>query len=300
MFILWALSFLLHGMLVFSDTMLRQTRVVAGQTMKRGEWPFLVSLHYLQPFPFTRKTHMKHLCGGALIHPEWVITAGHCVGFFATLATEENWNVVLGEHNQYLKDIGEQIIKPKKFFIHPEFKPHETNTLQNDIALIQLKEEAVLNDYVGLIPLSNNTALKEDTRCQIGGWGQVASEPYGWGMFIPLKTTLYIVNDSACKDVYENLEYKEGDIHMKIDDSVVCAGIPEAKQSQHQKDHGGNPDACNGDSGSPLLCPTGPNGGYEVVGIVSAGKGCGTGKYPGIYTRIAYYAEWIASVMQNN
>lgn len=64
-------------------------------------------------------------------------------------------------------------------------------------------------------------------------------------MFIPLKTMLYIINNNTCNHIYENLAYKEGDLHMKIDDSVVCAGIPEEQQSQHQKDHGGNPDACN-------------------------------------------------------
>lgn len=37
-----------------------------------------------------------------------------------------DWNVVLGEHNQYLRDVGEQIKKPQQFFVHPEFKPYVT------------------------------------------------------------------------------------------------------------------------------------------------------------------------------
>jgi secreted trypsin-like serine protease len=52
---------------------------------------------------------------------------------------------------------------------------------------------------------------------------------------------------------------------------------------------GGKVDACQEDSGGPLMCEQ--NGRYQLVGLVSSGKGCGS--YPGLYTEVAKYTDWI-------
>ena len=46
-----------------------------------------------------------------------------------------------------------------------------------------------------------------------------------------------------------------------------------------------------GDSGGPLVCEF--NKTWVQVGIVSWGIGCGRKGYPGIYTEVSYYRNWI-------
>ena len=64
-------------------------------------------------------------------------------------------------------------------------------------------------------------------------------------MYIPLKTTLYIINNDTCKDAYESLAYDKGGIVMVVDETVVCAGVPEAHHSRVFLDENGHNDACN-------------------------------------------------------
>ena len=55
-------------------------------------------------------------------------------------------------------------------------------------------------------------------------------------------------------------------------------------------------DACGGDSGGPLICAI--NGKPILVGVVTRGESCGKEGYPGIYTSVAEYADWIDDITQ--
>ena len=60
---------------------------------------------------------------------------------------------------------------------------------------------------------------------------------------------------------------------------MICAGI-------------GEKDSCQGDSGGPLVDVN-----RYLVGIVSWGEGCARDGYPGVYTEVAHFVEWIKETL---
>ena len=51
-------------------------------------------------------------------------------------------------------------------------------------------------------------------------------------------------------------------------------------------------DTCQGDSGGPLMMFTTSNQ-WVLIGLTSYGIGCARAAYAGVYTRVAYYQDWI-------
>ncbi|OXA42922.1 Trypsin-1 [Folsomia candida] len=118
--------------------------------------------------------------------------------------------------------------------------------------------------------LHNDIALlKLDSPVQFG-WGGIYEG--GPQPAIYKKVDLQVWDNQQCAAKYG------GRAPGGITSHMVCAG------SQ-------NADACRGDSGGPLMRNTG--GRWEQIGIVSWGIGCGS--YPGVYTRLDHYTDWVAS-----
>lgn len=55
------------------------SRIIGGQEVKdASEFPWMADLSILY-----RNNRWYHLCGGAIIHYKWIITAAHCAQYVA-------------------------------------------------------------------------------------------------------------------------------------------------------------------------------------------------------------------------
>eukprot|EP00795_Rhopilema_esculentum_P004718 gene4718-21013_t len=159
------------------------SRIVNGNTSQPNSWPWQAQLAYKR---------YSHICGGSLIHPQWVLTAAHCVE--DDLAAS-GYRVTMGEHHLTNKDGPEQVFGIQKIIMHHAYDSYE---IDNDIALMKLDRPALLTKEVGLVCLPNqDDRVPTGKNCIVSGWGDL----YGGGP-TPTKlqeATLPVVSNDDCK-----------------------------------------------------------------------------------------------------
>ncbi|KAF8791539.1 Proclotting enzyme like protein [Argiope bruennichi] len=230
------------------------TRIVGGKVSLPHEWTWMVALLRRNRF----------FCGGVIINDWYILTAAHCVMGIKV----KDLKVRLGEYNfseknEHQEDIPVAEIKRHALFV--------TLTFQHDIALLKLKRRIEYTKFIGSICLPNpKSGNYTNVNATVVGWGTVAFG--GTASPVLRQVTVPVWDNDECDRTYR-LE--------RITNAFMCAGSPENGE-----------DACQGDSGGPLMTLS-EEGRWEVIGIVSWGRRCGDPTFPGVYTRVSSYLNWI-------
>ncbi|XP_071524797.1 trypsin-1-like [Panulirus ornatus] len=233
-------------------------KIVGGTDVTPGDRPYQLS------FQDISWGSAFHFCGASIYSEHWAICAGHCVQG-DDFNNPDYLQVVAGEHNMDVNEGNEQAVVLSKIIQHEDYNGF---TISNDISLLKFSQPLTFNKFVEAIdiPAKGHSASGD---CVVSGWGTTTEG--GSSPNVLQQVTVPIVSDAECRDAYGQNE---------IDDSMICAGVPE-----------GGKDSCQGDSGGPLACSD--TGSLYLAGIVSWGYGCARPNYPGVYCEVAYFVDWI-------
>ncbi|XP_014205845.1 enteropeptidase [Copidosoma floridanum] len=247
----------------------RGARVVGGEDADANEWCWQVALI---------NSLNQYLCGGALIGTQWALTAAHCITNIVRSGDAIYVRVGDVDLTRKYGSPGAQTLRVATTYIHHN---HNSQTLDNDIALLKLHGQAELKDGVCLVCLpARGVSHTAGKRCTVTGYGYM-----GEAGPIPLRVReaeIPIVSDAECIRKVNAVTEKI----FILPASSFCAGGEQ-----------GN-DACQGDGGGPLVCQD--DGFYELAGLVSWGFGCGRVDVPGVYVKVSAFIGWINQIISVN
>ncbi|XP_050310294.1 trypsin 3A1-like [Anthonomus grandis grandis] len=204
----------------------------------------------------------KPSCGGSIIREDFVLTAAHCIYD----VTPDQIQIRAGTSD---RTTGGQLVNVQSIK-YPE-DSFNIDTFDYDVAILQLDSPLIFNEEVAAV------ALPDPDYDVIQGEYAVAT---GWGQTDPDDETLPNILQSVelpeiptevCTNYYGSL----------ISSRMFCAGYEE-----------GGKDTCLGDSGGPLVVNR------LLIGITSwGGDRCAQSGYPGVFTKVAYFRDYIDDVL---
>jgi trypsin len=238
-----------------------RSSVVGGAPADPAQWPFAVAIY--------RKGHLH--CGGSVIGPTKILTAGHCVDGF-NLA---NFAVIIGRPDLRNPSSG-QVIPVTSGRVHPDFE----QTGLHDVAVLNLASPTAAPPIALATPDVNNATTFPGAMLRVAGYG--ATNPFGVHLSPVLKTTTEQVRtDQRCMRAYTR--------DLFAPESMICALGAKRKDSGRFKIH---TSACSGDSGGPLVADT-PSGPVEVGTVSYGGALCGLPAAPTVYSRVSASLDFI-------
>ncbi|XP_031636704.1 serine protease easter-like isoform X2 [Contarinia nasturtii] len=248
-------------------------RMVHRESAEIAEYPWHAMIGYRNQYG---DTHFH--CGGVLINKNYVLTAARCMNSRSLLVRLGEWDTTTdpdeedGQKADPVKDI-----QVEKRIIHGRYNGQ---TKQNDIGLLRLAESVSYSNWIRPICLPTLKELIDKDYngefLKISGFGQTENENMSTRM---MKAELDFMPFNQCYNKYQS----EG---ITLTNKQMCAGVNTKTRS------------CKGDYGGPLMAQHTNRrlSYYYLVGIISfTAKSCSQPEWPGVYTRVDQYIDWIIS-----
>ncbi|WP_327099819.1 serine protease [Nocardia vinacea] len=222
------------------------TAIVGGNTIEASAYPWLAAIG--SPLYFPRPS--GQFCGGALIAPDRVVTAAHCVELARLLP--QAITVTFGRTD--LRSHDGVTVGVKEIRIHPDFRETDfegESVHHNDLAILILDEPRP-GPFLEIAAPQRDPRAYGDT-ATIVGWG--ATSENDTSNTLLRSATVPIVPNTTCAAAF-------GSAFDPAD--MFCAGSTDADTAEY-------------DSGDPLLASG------RLLGLTSWGKGSARPGFPGVY-----------------
>merc|ERR1711910_155733 len=245
-------------------------KIVGGTLADVGAWPWAVLIG--KKFS---NGHFQVICGGTLIDDGNVLSAAHCFDKVKGLANADTVRVGETDLNIGGEGGGHRDIGIARVLQHPLWNK---KTLAHDIAILDLASTVEFRP--GVVPACmpdnnhgrNLTSLLANPSPTITGWGATF---VGGGTVSRLREAqVPVVGEDECLARYRP-------VGVRLSEKQLCAGR-------------GGTDTCQGDSGGGMVANN-LDGRWTLVGVTSFGVDCARPDFPGVYTRVDQYLDWIRS-----
>lgn len=235
-------------------------RIVGGKEAEPLGYPWNVAL--------TLKWGLQ-FCGGSLINKWYVLTAAHCVAWGRSAL---KMRLRIGDHNLKGKQEDHPHIERGANALKIHIKYDTANT-DFDVALIKLDEpvDLTLPNVATVCLPYDESAEYVGRKATVTGWGMTSYSGSTSDFLREVNVT--VISNKECSRLYKP---------NPVTKNMLCAG--ERKK--------GGKDACQGDSGGPLVLKKSDER-WEQIGVVSWGRECARPQYPGVYTRVTKFYDWI-------